>query len=117
MNARTRHARRTLAQRSADTRFHASLKRGRALATHAIAAGIASENVPGFVNGLRTTAKRLGVTPVKITRTRNTVDGKGGRKARLMVVHHYTADQVQIINRAYKPRKAAYVQARLALAA
>lgn len=116
MNSRTRTARRTLRQRSAATRFTASLQRGRALATHAIAAEIPTENIDGFVNGLRSVAKRLGIKPVKVTLTRNTVNGKGGRKARLRPVHHYTAQQVQTLNKAYRPRKTEYRSARIALA-
>ena len=116
MNARTRQNLRTLRQRSADTRFTASLNRGRALATHAIAAGVADEDVKGFANGLRSKAKDLGVKPVKVTRARNTVDGKGGRKAKLKVVYHFTAAQVQRINEAYKPRKAEYKAAKQVLA-
>jgi hypothetical protein len=117
VNAKTRQARQIVRQRSADTRFNASLNRGRALATHAIAAGVAQEDVKGFANGLRSKAKDIGEKPVKVTRARNTVDGKGGRKAKLKIVFHFTAAQVQRINAAYKPRKAAFKAAKLALAA
>jgi hypothetical protein len=117
MNARTRQARRTLRQRSAATRFTSSLKRGRSIATHAIAAGVAESDVKGLSAALSKVAKRLEIKPVKVSRTRNTVDGKGGRKAKLRKVNHYTAAQVQRLNAAYKPRKAELKTAKLTLAA
>jgi hypothetical protein len=131
MLANTRQNRRTLRQRSAATRFNASLKRGRSLATHMIAAEIDPETAKGMVIALRGVAKRTGMKPAKITRTRNTVDGKGGRMARLSgragdparreakshIVYHFTALQVQTLLNTYKPRKASYAAAKAVLAA
>lgn len=117
MLASTRQARRTLRQRSAATRFNASLKRGRSLATHMIAAEIDPDTAKGMAVALRGVAKRTGMKPAKIARTRNTVDGKGGRKARLRIVNHFTAVQVQTLLDSYKPRKAEYKAAKLALVA
>jgi hypothetical protein len=106
---------RTVRERAAATRFARSLHRGRALATHLIAAGVEdAETVKGTVSGLRTVAKRLGVTPVKVTRAHRTVDGKAGRTQR---THHYTTAQVLRIAEAYKPRKAEYRAARVLLLA
>lgn len=129
MREATRNARRTLRQRSAHTRFNASLQRGRSLATHMIAAEIDPETAKGMVIALRGVAKRTGLKPAKITRTRNTVDGKGGRMARLSgragdparreakshLVYHFTATQVHALLNTYKPRKAVYVAAKKAL--
>jgi beta-phosphoglucomutase-like phosphatase (HAD superfamily) len=112
-----RAARRIVRDRAAATRTAASLRRGRALATHLIAAGVEdAKTVEGAANGLRAVAKRLGMEPVKVTRAHRTVKGKGDR---LRLVHHFTAAQVATLRAAYKPRKAAYkaAMARLALAA
>jgi hypothetical protein len=117
VNARSRQNRQIIRQRSADTRFNASLNRGRSLVTHLIAAGIDPETADGMRNTMLGVAKREGIKPVKIKRTLNTVHGKGGRSAKHKIVYHFTALQVQRINAAYKPRKAAYVAAKLALAA
>ncbi|MDX3298627.1 hypothetical protein PV569_33740 [Streptomyces scabiei] len=105
MNNNSRTARRIIRERSAATRLTASLNRGRALATHAIAAGVDAETAEGVANGLRSVAKRLGVTPVKVTRTHHTI---AGRANRLRVVKHYTAAQVATLRAAYRPRKAEY---------
>lgn len=117
MNARARQARRTIRQRRADNALRASLKRGRAIATHALAAGIPEQDVQGFAAALVKQARKIGVTPAKVARTRNTVGGKGGRKARLRIVYHFTAAQVHVILGSYKPRKAEYKAAKLVLAA
>jgi hypothetical protein len=117
MNANARNARRIVRERSAATRFTSSLKHGRAIATHLVAAGFDDETVKGMANALRNVAKKLEIEPVKVSRTRNTADGKGGRKAKLRKVSHYTSAQVQRMAAAYKPRKAEYKAARLTLAA
>ena len=113
MIAATRTARATVKSRSAHTRLTASLRRGRSLATHVIAAGVDIADVPGVVNGLRTVAKRLHVEPVKTSRTHRTVAGAG----RMRRVGHYTAAQVQLLLTAYRPRKAEYIAAAHQLAA
>jgi hypothetical protein len=117
MNARTRQARRIVRQRSQATRLTSSLKRGRAMATHMIAAGFDEDTVKGMATALKGVARRIGMEPAKRVLTRNTVDGKGGRKAKLRRVGHWTAAQVQTLLSAYKPRKAEYKAAKLTLAA
>jgi hypothetical protein len=117
MLASSRNARRLVRQRSNATRFNASLKRGRAIATHLVAAGFDDATVKGLSAALKKVARDTGMQPAKISRTRNTVDGKGGRKAKLRKVHHYTPAQLQTLLSAYKPRKASYKAAKLALAA
>jgi hypothetical protein len=117
MNQSSRTARRTVRERAAATRFAASLKRGRALATHAIAAGVTDpKTAEGVANGLRSVAKRLGMEPVKVVRSHRTVKGKDNRTK---VTYHYTAAQVAVLRVNYKPRKAEYKAAveRMALAA
>jgi hypothetical protein len=113
MNARSTTARQILRTRSSHTRLTASLRRGRSLATHAIAAGVDIADVPGVVNGLRTVAKRLHVEPVKTSRTHRTITGTG----RMRSVGHYTTAQVQLLLTAYRPRKAEYIAAAHQLAA
>ncbi|WP_042399997.1 hypothetical protein [Streptacidiphilus carbonis] len=114
MIASSREARRIVRARSTQTHLTASLNRGRSLATHALAAGVDKKDVTGFVNGLRTVAKRLHVQPVRITRTNRTIAGRDGHSHR---VQHFTTAQVQLLVSAYKPRKAAYIAAAHALAA
>lgn len=110
--SRTRRA--VLRARANQNRTVASLKRGRSLATHLLVAGVDAETAKGVANGLRGVAKRLGVQPVKVDRTRRTLEGRNGR---LRPVSHYTAAQVAFLVSQYKPRKAEYKQAKLALAA
>lgn len=120
MLASSRNARRIVRQRSNATRFNASLKRGRAIATHLVVAGFDAATVKGMSAALKKVARDTEMRPVKISRTRNTVDGKGGRKAKLRKVHHYTPAQLQTLLSTYAPRKAQYKQAKsllLALAA
>lgn len=104
MNKNARQARRTVRERAAATRQARSLHRGRALVTHALAAGMDAETAKGVANGLRSVAKRLGVEPVKVTRTHRNAD-------RTRTVHHYTAAQVARLRAAYRPRKEAYREA------
>lgn len=102
----SRRNRRIVAERSAATRFARSLHRGRALATHAIAAGVTDpETVEGVRNGLGSVARRLGIKPVKVVRRHRTVRGKENRTK---VTNHFTAAQVDVLLRAYKPRKPEY---------
>ena len=101
----SRLRRRIVAERAAATRFTRSLHRGRALATHAVAAGVDAGTAAGVAGGLRSVAKRLGMAPVKVDRTHRTTEG---RSDRLRKVNHYSAAQVGILLRAYKPRKAEY---------
>lgn len=101
----SRDRRRIVAERAAATRFARSLVKGRSLATHAVAAGVDAETATGVAGGLRSVAKRLGMAPVKVDRTHRTT---AGRAARLRKVNHFTAAQVQVLLRNYKPRKAEY---------
>lgn len=101
----SRLRRRIVAERSAATRLARSLHRGRALTTHAIAAGVDADAAEGVANGLRSVAKRLGMEPVKVVRRHRTVRGKANRTRR---TYHYTTAQVSALLRAYKPRKPEY---------
>ena len=106
MTKTSRLRRRIVRERAAAARFTASLRKGRSLATHLVAAGVTdAETVKGAAAGLRTVAKRIGVEPVKVARTHRTADG---RSPRLRKVNHYTAAQVAVIARSYKPRKQEY---------
>jgi hypothetical protein len=105
MTKTSRLRRRIVRERAAATRFTASLKRGRSLATHAVAAGVDAETAAGVANGLRSVAKRIGMEPVKVARTHRTTEGKASR---LRKVHHYSAAQVAELLRNYKPRKAEF---------
>lgn len=108
--ANRRTLRAELRRRSAVTRLTASCRRRpRSLATVAIAAGVDRTAAAGCANGLRTVAKRLGVTPAATARTRRTV--AGGRAHRSHNVSRYTLGQVRILIRAYRPRKPEYVAA------
>ncbi|MFF4356930.1 hypothetical protein [Streptomyces sp. NPDC001604] len=105
-----------LRRRSAATRLAASChRRPRSLATVAIAAGVEKTAATGCANGLRTVAKRLGVTPASTARTRRTV--AGGRAHRTHTVGRYTLGQVASLVAAYRPRKAEYVVAAARIAA
>lgn len=112
MTKTSRLRRRIIAERSAATRLHRSLRRGRSLATHLVAAGVDAETAKGAAAGLRSVAKRIGVEPVKVARTHRTTEG---RAPRLRKVHHFTADQVAVIARSYKPRKAEFKAAMVLL--
>lgn len=102
----SRNRRRTVREHAAATRFTRSLHRGRSLATHAIAAGVEDvETIEGVRNGLGSVAKRLGIKPVKVVRRHRTVRGK---ESRTKVTNHFTAAQVSVLLRAYKPRKEEY---------
>jgi hypothetical protein len=114
MLASSRTARRTLKARSAATRLTASLNRGRSLATHVLAAGIEPETAKGVANGLRSVAKRLHVTPVRVTRTRRTLDGRDGHGHQ---VQHFTTTQVRLLAANYAARKPEYRAAAYKLAA
>jgi hypothetical protein len=105
MTKTSRLRRQIVAQRAAATRFARSLRKGRSLATHAIAAGVDAGTAAGVANGLRSVAKRIGMEPVKVARTHCTTDG---RAARLRKVNHFTSAQVQVLLRNYKPRKAEF---------
>ncbi|MFE1882640.1 hypothetical protein [Streptomyces diastatochromogenes] len=105
-----------LRRRSAANRLASSChRRPRSLATVAIAAGVDKDTASGCANGLRTVAKRLGVTPAATARTRRTV--AGGRAHRTHTVSRYSLGQVCTLVRAYKPRKPAYVAAIALIAA
>jgi hypothetical protein len=100
----SRLRRRIVAERAAATRLARSLHRGRALATHAIAAGVTDpDTVEGMRNGLGSVAKRLGIKPVKVVRRHRTVRGTASRTR---TTNHFTAAQVGVLLRNYKPRRA-----------
>jgi hypothetical protein len=114
--AKRRTLRTILRQRTAATRLVASVRRRpRSLATVAIAAGVEKTTAAGIASGLRSVAKRLGVTPAQTARTRRTVAGGRARKTR--TVYRYTLAQVRQLLAAYRPRKAAYVAAAATIAA
>ena len=99
-----------LRRRAAQHRLESSVRRRpRSLATVAIAAGVAKDNAAGVANGLRSVAKRIGVTPAQTARTRRTVHG--GRAHQTHNVYRYTLGQVRLLIRSYKPRKPEYRQA------
>jgi hypothetical protein len=108
--ATRRVLRTSLRRRAAETRLVASCRRRpRSLTTVAIAAGVDRDTAAGCANGLRSVAKRLGLTPAQTARTRRTVNGGRARKTR--TVFRYTLAQVRRLLAAYKPRKAEYVSA------
>ncbi|MER7927067.1 hypothetical protein ABTY96_28575 [Streptomyces sp. NPDC096057] len=114
--ATRRTLRATLRQRSTAGRLAASCRRRpRSLATVAVASGVAKDTVTGIANGLRTVAKRLGVTPAEQARTKRTVTGGRGRKTRS--VAHWTLAQVARLVAAYRPRKAEFKAAAALIAA
>ncbi|QLJ06695.1 hypothetical protein HZZ00_37325 (plasmid) [Streptomyces sp. NEAU-sy36] len=108
--AHRRTLRATLRQRAAANRLVSSVRRRpRSLATVAIAAGVDKATATGTANGLRSVAKRLGVTPAQTARTRRTVNG--GRAHHTHNVSRYTLGQVRTLIRSYRPRKPEYVAA------
>ncbi|MFJ9376800.1 hypothetical protein [Streptomyces sp. NPDC101455] len=114
--ATRRVLRATLRRRCAATRLAASCyRRPRSLATVALAAGVDKDTASGCANGLRTVAKRCGITPAETARTRRTVAGGRARKTR--TVAHYTLGQVCTLLGSYKPRKPEYVAAVALIAA
>jgi hypothetical protein len=104
----TRRALRSeLRRRSAAHRLAASChRRPRSLATVAIAAGVDKDVATGCANGLRSVAKRCGIAPAAVARTRRTV--AGGRAHRTHTVGRYTLGQVCTLLASYKPRKPEY---------
>ncbi|MGW3024487.1 hypothetical protein [Streptomyces sp. NPDC001221] len=114
--ATRRALRAVLRRRAAETRLVASVRRRpRSITTVAIAAGIDRDTASGCANGLRSVAKRLGVTPALTARTRRTACG--GRARQTHTVHRYTLAQVAQLVAAYRPRKAEYVTAAARIAA
>ncbi|MEU8031314.1 hypothetical protein AB0C13_22185 [Streptomyces sp. NPDC049099] len=114
--ANRRTLRTELRRRSAHNRLASSChRRPRSLATVAIAAGVTKDSATGCANGLRTVAKRLGVTPAATARTRRTV--AGGRAHRTHTVGRYTLGQVARLVGSYKPRKPEYIAAVTLIAA
>lgn len=108
MNARSRQARRTIAQRSASTRAAARIhRRGEAsLTTHALAAGLPIREARSVAGSLRDNAKRLGLTG-------RTVQVRRHGKTRDCAL--FTVTAVALIATKYKPRKPAYIAARTRL--
>lgn len=114
--ANRRSARAILRRRAAATRLVASVRRRpRSLATVAIAAGIEKDTAAGIASGLRSVAKRIGLTPALTARTRRTVNG--GRARQTRTVYRWTLAQVRQLLAAYRPRKAAFVAAAATIAA
>lgn len=105
--AHRRNLRATLRRRAAETRLVSSVRRRpRSLTTVCLAAGVDRQAASGTANGLRTVAKRLGLTPAQTARTRRTVHG--GRAHQTRTVTRWTLGQVQTLIRAYRPRKPEY---------
>ncbi|MEV5940327.1 hypothetical protein [Streptomyces sp. NPDC051994] len=105
--ATRRALRATLRRRCAEARLIASChRRPRSITTVAIAAGVDRDTATGCANGLRSVAKRLGVTPALTARTRRTACG--GRARQTRTVHRYTLRQVAQLVANYSPRKAEY---------
>lgn len=114
--AKRRDLRSALRRRTAATRLVASVKRRpRSLATVAIAAGVEKDTAAGIASGLRSVAKRIGLTPAQTARTRRTVNGGRARKTR--TVFRFTLRQVARLLAAYRPRKQEFKAAVLAMAA
>lgn len=104
-NRRTLRA--ELRRRGAQNRLASSVRRRpRSLTTIGIAAGADRTAASGCASGLRSVAKRLGITPAQTARTRRTVHG--GRARQSHNVYRYTLGQVRILIRSYKPRKPEY---------
>jgi hypothetical protein len=102
-----RALRATLRRRTAGTRLASSCRRRpRSIATVAIAAGVDRDTATGCANGLRSVAKRLGITPALTARTRRTACG--GRARQTRTVYRFTLRQVAALVAAYRPRKAEY---------
>lgn len=114
--ANRRTLRSELRRRSAQTRLTASChRRPRSLATVAVASGVTKDVAAGVANGLRSVAKRLGLTPAEQARTKRTVQGGHTRKSR--AVGHWTLAQIARLVAAYKPRKPEFVSATALIAA
>jgi hypothetical protein len=114
--ATRRSLRATVRHRAAANRLAASVRRRpRSLATHLIAAGVDRTTAAGAASGMRSVAKRLGLTPAETGRTHRTL--QGGRSRTTHNVHRFTAAQVATIAAAYRPRKPEYKAAILAVAA
>jgi len=84
-------------------------RKPRSITSHLLAAGLDRDTAAGAANGLRAVARRLGIVPAAVGRTRRTVHGGRGR---LHTVARYTRRQVLALMAAYRPRKAAYREAR-----
>lgn len=114
--AHRRALRRTVRTRAAQHRLVASVRRRpRSLTTVCLAAGVDRTTATGTANGLRSVAKRLALAPAATARTRRTV--AGGRAHQTHTVHRFTLGQVQVLIRAYRPRKPEYRAAVTRLAA
>lgn len=111
-----RALRATLRRRAAETRLVSSCRRRpRSITTVALAAGVDRDTASGCANGLRSVAKRLGVTPALTARTRRTA--LGGRARQTHTVYRFTLRQVARLVAAYKPRKPEYRAAAALIAA
>jgi hypothetical protein len=105
-----------LRRRATGTRLASSCRRRpRSITTVALAAGVEKDTAAGIASGLRSVAKRIGLAPAQAARTRRTVNGGRARKTRS--VFRYTLAQVRQLLAAYKPRKAAFVDAAARIAA
>jgi hypothetical protein len=111
-----RSRRATVKARSTASRLAASCKRRpRSIATHFIAAGVDPEIAGGAASGMKAAAKRIGLTPALVARTRKTV--KRGRAWITRTVTRWTRRQLPALIAAYSPRKAEYRAAVARLAA
>lgn len=112
MNAKARNARRILRDRTRTNRAAAKIRRQGAatLATHCIAAGLATAEARSVAGSLRKNAPKAGVTGQA---------GTSYRKGRARACTRYTPAEVARIAVIYRPRKPAYklAAAKLALAA
>jgi hypothetical protein len=90
-------------------------RRPHSLTTHLIAAGVDRETAAGAASGMRSAARRIGITPAVTGRTHRTVHG--GRSRATHTVYRFTAAQVATIAAAYRPRKPEYKAALMAVAA
>jgi hypothetical protein len=105
--AHRRALRATVRTRAAQHRLVASVRRRpRSLTTVCLAAGVDRTTASGTANGLRSVAKRIGVAPAQVARTRRTV--AGGRAHHTHNVSRYTLGQVRVLIRSYRPRKPEY---------
>ncbi|MFI9598918.1 hypothetical protein ACIHCX_03385 [Streptomyces sp. NPDC052043] len=111
---RTRRA--ALKARATANRLVASCKRRpRSIATHLIAAGVDAQTASGAASGMKAAAKRIGLAPAQVARTRRTT--AGGRARITRTVTRWTRNQLRRLLAAYNPRKAEYRAAVARLAA
>lgn len=101
VNARSRQARRTIAQRSATTRAQASIRRNgeASLTTYGISAGLGIKAARSVAGSLRKAAVKLGLTGSQ---------HRVHTARRMRTSSRYTPAQVLLMLRVYRPRLASY---------